>query len=81
MWRRRFPGKYTASPIATVKHLNFFNEDGETIVVRTNQKRHERVARNLPEEPIFASPAVFQGNLFTRTSSQLFCIGPGETAP
>ena len=81
VWRRRFPGKYTASPIATGEHLYFCNEDGETIVVRANRKKHERVARNRLGEPIFASPAVSQGNLFIRTSRQLFCIGPGETAP
>ena len=81
VWRRRFPGKYTASPVATAEHIYFCNEEGDTIVLQAKQRKYERVARNRLDEPIFASPAVSQGNLYLRTTHHLFCIGFGAGVP
>jgi outer membrane protein assembly factor BamB len=78
VWQKRLPGRFTASPIATAQHIYFCNEDGETTVIRAHQRRHEQVARNRLDEPIFASPAISQGDVFIRTSGHLFCIGSGD---
>lgn len=75
VWQKRLPGRYTASPIATRQHVYFCNEDGETIVIRANTKRYSQVSRNPLDEPIFASPAISQGDVFIRTASHLVCIG------
>jgi len=75
VWQKRLPGRYTASPIATAEHVYFCNEDGETIVIRANQPKYEQAARNRLDEPIFASPAISQGDLYIRTASHLFCLG------
>ncbi|MDP7019756.1 MAG: PQQ-binding-like beta-propeller repeat protein [Pirellulaceae bacterium] len=75
VWQRRLPGAYTASPVATAHHIYFCSEAGDSIVIRANQKEYEQVARNRLGEPIFASPAISQGNLFIRTADKLFCVG------
>ncbi len=75
VWQKRLPGRYTASPIGTRQHIYFFNEDGETIVIRADGDDFQQVARNRINQPVFASPAISQGNLFIRTTSELLCIG------
>ena len=77
VWQKRLSGKFTASPIATAQHIYFCNEDGDTTVIRAHQRTHKQVARNRLHEPIFASPAISQGDVFIRTSGHLFCIGSG----
>jgi outer membrane protein assembly factor BamB len=75
VWQKRLPGRYTASPIATGEHIYFCNEDGETIVIRAGRKKYEQVSRNRLDRPVFASPAISQGNVFIRTTDELLCLG------
>lgn len=75
VWQKRLTGKYTASPIAADGKIYFVNENGETIVVAAGEKKYKQLARNPLGEPVFASPAISQGNLFIRTAKSLFCIG------
>ena len=79
LWQKRLPGRYTASPIATSEHIYFCNEDGETIVIRADEREFAQVARNRLDKPIFASPAIAQGALFIRTTDRLFSISADST--
>lgn len=76
VWQKRLAGRYTASAIGTGEHIYFFNEDGETIVIRAKCNNFEQISRNRINEPVFASPAISQGDLFIRTTKELLCIGP-----
>ena len=74
VWQKRFPGKYTASPIAAAGRIYFVNEAGSTLVIRSGVKQYEKLAENPLGEPVFASPAISQGNVFIRTAKNLVCI-------
>ena len=74
VWQKRLPGEYTASPIAVGDRIYFFNEAGDTIVLRAGTRQFEQLARNPLEEPIYATPAFSAGKLFIRTSKNLVCI-------
>ena len=75
IWQKRLPGRYTASPIAAAGRVYFCNESGETIVLKAGAKEFTRLARNKLGEPIFASPAISQENLYIRTPRNLYCLG------
>jgi hypothetical protein len=51
------------------------DDDGTTWVVRASGK-FEVLHKNELQEECYASPAVAHGNLFLRTLSNLYCIGP-----
>ena len=74
-WRKRLPGNYTASPIASENHVYFANEEGETTVIRAHVRKFKRVAQNPVGEFVIASPAISQGRFFLRTSQHLYCFG------
>jgi outer membrane protein assembly factor BamB len=74
-WQKRFPGKYTASPIAGDGKIYFVNEAGDTLVIQVNLDRYAELARNAIGEPVFATPAISQGRLFLRGEKHLYCIG------
>ena len=48
-------------------------EDGETFVLKAGPK-HEVIATNSLDEPIYASPALAGGNIFIRGAKNLYCI-------
>ena len=74
VWRRRFGGAFTASPVAGDGKIYFCDESGKTIVIATGTKAFRELARNQLDDPIFASPAISQGRLFVRTAGHLYCI-------
>jgi outer membrane protein assembly factor BamB len=74
LWRRRFGGAFTASPVSADGRIFFTNESGTTLVVDAASDDRE-VARNEIGEPVYASPAISQGRLFLRTDKHLVCIG------
>lgn len=74
-WQSRLPGRYTASPLAGDGKIYFFNEDGMTTVISSRADRFQVLSQNAIDEPIFATPAISQGQLFIRTPSRLWCIG------
>jgi outer membrane protein assembly factor BamB len=74
-WQSRLPGRYTASPLAGDGKLYFFNEDGMTTVISSRAERFQVLSQNAIDEPIFATPAISQGQLFIRAPSRLWCIG------
>ncbi len=71
------PATLTASPIAVEGKILLTSEDGDTFVIKAGSK-HEVLATNSLEEPVFASPAISQGLLFIRGEKNLFCIGRKE---
>jgi outer membrane protein assembly factor BamB len=74
LWRKRFAGAYTASPVAGDGKIYFTNESGETLVLAAGTDKYEEVARNTIGEPVYASPAISQGCIFLRSATQLWCI-------
>jgi outer membrane protein assembly factor BamB len=68
------PATFTASPIAFEGKILLTSEDGDTFVIKAGPK-HEILATNTVGEPVYASPAVADGNIFIRGERSLYCIG------
>lgn len=68
------PATFTASPIAFEGKILMTSEDGDTFVIKAGPK-HEILATNSVNEPVYASPAVADGNIFIRGEKTLYCIG------
>lgn len=68
------PASFTASPVAFDNKILLTSEDGDTFVVKAGPK-HEILATNSVGEPVYASPAVVDGNIFIRGERNLYCIG------
>jgi len=68
------PATFTASPIAFDGKILLTSEDGDTFVVKAGPK-HEVVGTNSVGEPVYASPAIAEGNIFIRGERNLYCIG------
>ena len=65
---------FTASAVATSKHLYFCSEKGNVIVVKTG-KEFEEIADNDMGAVVMATPAIAGDRMLIRTVDQLFCIG------
>jgi outer membrane protein assembly factor BamB len=68
------PATFTASPVAYEGRILLVSEDGDAFIVKAGP-RHEVLATNSLEEPVYASPAVSHGLLFIRGEKNLYCIG------
>jgi outer membrane protein assembly factor BamB len=68
------PASFTASPIAFDDKILMTSEDGDTFVIKAGPK-HEVLGTNSVGEPVYASPAVADGNIFIRGERNLYCIG------
>jgi len=77
VWRQRFGGKFTASPVSAGGKIFFTDETGSTLVVDATDSQYREVARNEIGEPVYASAAISQGKMFIRTAKNLVCIGNG----
>jgi len=75
LWRKRFKGKYTASPVAADGKLFFVNETGSTLVLDATQPEYVEIARNDIGEDVLSSPAIAHGCFFLRTAKHLLCLG------
>ena len=67
------PATFSASPVAFDEKILLTSEDGETFVLKAGPK-HEVIAINSLDEPIYASPALAGGNIFIRGAKNLYCI-------
>jgi outer membrane protein assembly factor BamB len=76
LWTERIGGRYAASPVYAGGRLYFFNQEGETIVLKPG-RTFERLATNVLDDGFMASPAVSGGAFFLRTRSHLYRV---ETA-
>jgi len=75
LWRKRFKGKYTASPVAADGKLFFVNETGTTLVLDATTPEYVELDRNEIGEDVLSSPAIAHGRFFLRTAEHLYCIG------
>ena len=75
IWKKRFGGDFTASPVAAEGRVYFTNEAGSTLVIRADSPKYQELAQNSIDEPVFASAAISHGQFFLRGARQLWCIG------
>jgi outer membrane protein assembly factor BamB len=74
IWKDRFGGVFTASPIAAEGHIYLVNEDGNAFVLEAGREKKVLAHNNIPERTL-ASPAISHGQIFLRTDEHLFAIG------
>lgn len=74
LWQKRFPGDYTASPVAVAGRVYFTNEAGTTVVIKADSDSYEELARNDIGEPVYASMAISDGIIYLRSARHLFGI-------
>lgn len=68
------PASFTASLVAFDGKILMTSEDGDTFVIKAGPK-HEVLGTNSVGEPVYASPAIADGNIFIRGERNLYCIG------
>lgn len=68
------PATFTASPVAFEGKILLTSEDGDTFIVKAGPK-HEIIGTNSVGEPVYASPAISDGNIFIRAEKHLYAIG------
>src|SRR6266850_4219272 len=68
------PTTFMASPVAYEGKILLTSEDGETFILKAGPK-HEVLRSNSIGEPVYASPAIANGNIFIRSERHLFAIG------
>ena len=73
-WRERLPGAQSSSPVLADGRVYCFSDRGEATLFRLGEQ-FEILAENDLGEPVSASPAISQGQLFIRTHQALYCIG------
>ena len=64
---------YSASAVASQKHLFFSSEQGTIYVVKPGEK-YELIEQNEMKDTIMATPAISGDRLLVRTSKYLYCI-------
>jgi len=71
------PASFKASPVAFDGKVLITSEDGDTFVLKAGPV-HEILRVNTVGEPVYASPAISQGQIFIRGEKHLYCIGAGR---
>ena len=72
-WTKRIGGSCSASPVFADGRIYFFDEDGQTTVVRPG-KRFAKLAENNIDGPVMASAAIADKAFFIRTGTHLYRI-------
>lgn len=76
LWQTRMPeGTIWASLVRVGDRLYVTNQNGTTIVFRSNPEKFELLAENALGEPSNSTLAVSNGEIFLRTFEHLYCIG------
>jgi outer membrane protein assembly factor BamB len=73
LWKERLDGKLWGSMLLADGKLYVSNLEGETFVLKAGPK-FELLSRNKLGEPLYAAPAVSNGEIFMRTYHHLYCI-------
>jgi outer membrane protein assembly factor BamB len=68
------PASYSASPVATGGRIYLANEDGVVFVLKAGRD-WDVIASNDLGEPIYATPALSQGQIYVRAQKSLFAFG------
>jgi outer membrane protein assembly factor BamB len=74
LWRERFGGVFSASPVGAEGRVYRVNEHGETFVLAATREL-KILERNKLDERILASPAISDGRIFLRSGNHLLAIG------
>jgi outer membrane protein assembly factor BamB len=75
LWTQRLEGTFSASPVATARHVGFLNEEGNATIIEAAREFKEVASNALNDGPCQASPAISDGQIFIRTAKHLYCIG------
>ena len=76
LWKDRAAGgEYWGSIVVAGGLLHATNQDGLTVVFKSNAEQYHQVAENELGEPSNATPAIANGHIYIRTTHHLFCIG------
>lgn len=68
------PATFMASPVAFEGKILLTSEEGDTFIVAAGPK-HEVLRVNSLGEPVYASPAIADGNIFIRSDKNVYAIG------
>ena len=68
------PARFMGSPVAFDGFVALTSEDGDTYMLKAGPK-HEIVATNTVDEPVYSSPAIANGRIYIRGETHLFAIG------
>ena len=78
LWKDRFNGKFTSSPIAANGLAYFQSITGETVIVEPDAQQLSVVTRNTlpaaPDEIFRASLTPSHGQMFSRSNKVLYCL-------
>ncbi|MCX7701331.1 MAG: PQQ-binding-like beta-propeller repeat protein [Gemmataceae bacterium] len=74
VWDLRLKGPISASPVAANGRVYVVNEQGQTFVIRFDDKEGSIEATNHVNEEILATPAIADGAIFLRSDKKLICI-------
>ena len=82
-WKKRFEGPESASPVAIGEHIFFTSEKGNTLVIKANPEKFEKVGKNHLGDSTFASMAICTDRIYTRVAKNedgrlqeyLYCLG------
>ncbi|MDX1979417.1 MAG: PQQ-binding-like beta-propeller repeat protein, partial [Bryobacteraceae bacterium] len=74
LWRERFGGVFSASPVGAGGRVYLVNEQGETFVLAAGRDL-KILERNKLDERILASPAISGGRIYMRSDNHLLAIG------
>jgi outer membrane protein assembly factor BamB len=73
LWTKRLGGAFSASPIAALGRIYFFDEQGKGTVVKAS-RNYEELAANTLDDGCKASPAVVGKAIILRTQTSLYRI-------
>ena len=73
-WMERLPGGHSPSPVSADGLVYFVSDRGVTTIIRPSET-FAVIAKNELGEPVSASPAISQSQIFLRTHQHLYCIG------
>ncbi|MCB1226645.1 MAG: PQQ-binding-like beta-propeller repeat protein [Verrucomicrobiales bacterium] len=79
LWKERFR-EHHASQTTAEGLVQFIGDDGTLRVVRPGPS-YDLVAESTVGGPVFASPALSEGQIFIRTDTELICLGQRRSAP
>ena len=74
LWRERLGSGHSPSPVLANGVVYCLSDQGEATVFRLGDQ-FELISKNDLGEPVSASPAISQGQLFLRSHKALYCIG------
>ncbi|HKE55675.1 MAG TPA: PQQ-binding-like beta-propeller repeat protein [Pyrinomonadaceae bacterium] len=78
IYQARLPvaAQFTASPVAFEGKIMIVSEDGDSFILKAGPTPQVLSANSLGE-PVYASPAIANGNILIRGASTLYCISNG----